>query len=346
MSALNDVLSISLMFFATWAAGQAVEEWLGWPALCMEIVVGMALGPRGFDLVPFDKALISAGQLGLLLLVLEGGMHIELATLRRVGWKAFAIALSGTALPVLGTLLVFSFLPAFSFSEALIMGTSLSSTAIGMASKLMADSHMLEVHLGQLICCAAMIDDVASLVLLAMISSASPTAADDEESEHETSGATWGPTEGIWSILVPLFSSLVFLAVSWGLASMMPSAILALRHAVSSLLKVEEYDLSSERGDEAMALYEASLGSTAPRTCSSKEGPWTQKEAPSLPPLLSDRFILALIFIVAAGLIVAADYARTVSIRAFCALKLTQIISQLITSNFLRPCYWGASWPV
>ena len=34
---------------------------------------------------------------------------------------------------------------------------------------------MLDTHLGQLICCAAMVDDVASLILLAMISSAADT---------------------------------------------------------------------------------------------------------------------------------------------------------------------------
>jgi len=158
MTNLVEIIALSALFFAAWAAGLAAEDMMGLPALCAEIIAGIALGPRGFDVVPFDKALVSAGQLGLLLLILEGGLNIELATLRRVGWRAFAIALSGTALPVLGSLLVFSWIPAFSFREALVMGTSLSSTAIGMAAKLMADSHMLETYLGQLICCAAMIE--------------------------------------------------------------------------------------------------------------------------------------------------------------------------------------------
>jgi Kef-type K+ transport system membrane component KefB len=39
-----------------------------------------------------------------------------------------------------------------------------NSTAIGMAAKLMGDMGLLKHYLGQLICCAAMIDDVASLV--------------------------------------------------------------------------------------------------------------------------------------------------------------------------------------
>jgi Kef-type K+ transport system membrane component KefB len=39
-----------------------------------------------------------------------------------------------------------------------------------MATKLMGDAGLLDQPLGHLICCSAMIDDVASLVLLAMIS--------------------------------------------------------------------------------------------------------------------------------------------------------------------------------
>ena len=52
----------------------------------------------------------ASARAGLLLIVLEGGLCIELQTLRRVGWKAFAIAISGTMLPVLGSVLI---LPAF-----------------------------------------------------------------------------------------------------------------------------------------------------------------------------------------------------------------------------------------
>jgi Kef-type K+ transport system membrane component KefB len=45
-----------------------------------------------------------------------------------------------------------------------------NSTAIGMAAKLMGDMGLLKHYLGQLICCAAMIDDVASLVKIYSLS--------------------------------------------------------------------------------------------------------------------------------------------------------------------------------
>jgi Kef-type K+ transport system membrane component KefB len=110
------------------------------------------------------------GLLGLLLIVLEGGLHIELTTMQSIGRKAAFIAVSGTTLPVLLSLAVLPRFHAFSNLEGLIAGVSLSSTAIGMAAKLMQSLDLLRTHIGKLITCAAMIDDVASLVLLAVIS--------------------------------------------------------------------------------------------------------------------------------------------------------------------------------
>jgi Kef-type K+ transport system membrane component KefB len=101
---------------------------------------------------------------------MEGGLHIELSTMQKIGRKAVFVALSGTTLPVLVSLAILPRFEAFSSLEGLIAGVSLSSTAIGMAAKLMQSLDLLATHIGKLITCAAMIDDVAALVLLAVIS--------------------------------------------------------------------------------------------------------------------------------------------------------------------------------
>lgn len=220
-----------LLCTAAWLAGAAVER-VGCPALVAEILVGMVLGPPILDVVPYVPALTIVGQLGLLLLVLEGGINIELQTLKKIGWKAFAIAISGTTLPVLACIVVLPALPPFSFLEALAAGTALSSTAIGMAAKLMQDMKLMQTRIGQIICCAAMIDDVASLILLAMISSialsndddAGVTGSNAAEAVAE-SEVVWGPTEGAWSVLIPLISSLSFIVVSTCFAVVMPRAL-------------------------------------------------------------------------------------------------------------------------
>jgi Kef-type K+ transport system membrane component KefB len=70
------------------------------------------------------------GLLGLLLIVLEGGLHIELSTMRNIGHKAVYIAFTGTTLPVFFSLAIMPRFHAFSNLEGLIAGVSLSSTVL------------------------------------------------------------------------------------------------------------------------------------------------------------------------------------------------------------------------
>ena len=93
------LLQLVLLAFTTWLFG-LLFELAQCPALVGEIICGMILGPGVLGWVPFSDALALIGQIGLVLLVLEGGLHIELATLRKIGPKAFLVALAGTSLPV------------------------------------------------------------------------------------------------------------------------------------------------------------------------------------------------------------------------------------------------------
>ena len=71
----------------------------GLPALFGDICVGVALGPRALDVVPYSDALVLLGELGLCLHALEVGMHVELATLVSVGRRALALAFLGSLAP-------------------------------------------------------------------------------------------------------------------------------------------------------------------------------------------------------------------------------------------------------
>jgi Kef-type K+ transport system membrane component KefB len=234
MTAVLQGLQVSLFAFVVWVTGFGFDL-CGLPALVGEIVAGMVLGPEALDFVPYADAFILLGQIGLVLLVLEGGLHIELTTLRVVGPKAFCIAFAGTTLPLL---LSWGILPAFdefSKKEGLIAGTSLSSTAIGMAAKLMQDMKMLDTSMGQLIMCAAMFDDVLSLILLAMISSAS-----SEKGSNSSDDISWGPTEGTMAIVIPLISSIVFIFLTIVISFAMPSFVKWVRESTAAKRLTQE----------------------------------------------------------------------------------------------------------
>ena len=140
--------------------GGLFVELFGCPALVGEILVGMTLGPEAGDLLAPElvEALKIAGQAGLCLMVLEGGISMDAAVLRRQGIRAVVLAATGTVLPVL---LGWETMLALGHSSmcALASGIALSSTAIGFTMRMMTDMDLLDTAEGQLITAAAMIDD-------------------------------------------------------------------------------------------------------------------------------------------------------------------------------------------
>ena len=167
--ALTEVLQLTGFIATLWLGGGLANR-LRCPALIGELLAGMALGPNGAALLSpaMAASLVVAGKCGLLLMVCEGGLSMELGVLRSQGLRATVLALTGTALPVL---LGAAFMLALGFDAvaSIASGTALSSTAIGFTLRLMADLRVLETAQGQLITAAAMLDDVFSLVLLATL---------------------------------------------------------------------------------------------------------------------------------------------------------------------------------
>merc|ERR1712216_716168 len=88
-----------------------------------------------------------------------------------MGVQATAVALSGVVFPMLMAWAMFSAL-GFGVMEGLACGSALASTGIGFTLSLMKDMGILTTPLGQLVCAAAMIDDVSSMVLLAILKGA------------------------------------------------------------------------------------------------------------------------------------------------------------------------------
>ena len=155
----------------------------------------MIIGPHGLQLLSAEMAgsLKTAGELGLLLMVMDGGLAMELPVLRKQGGRATVLALTGTALPVL---LGWATKVALGTGglAAVAVGTALSSTAIGFTLRMMSDLQLLETPQGQLITAAAMLDDVFSLGLLAMLRALQP--AEDGQLRVEA-----------WPLVRPLVAS-------------------------------------------------------------------------------------------------------------------------------------------
>eukprot|EP01006_Ploeotia_vitrea_P019746 TRINITY_DN51979_c0_g1_i1.p1 TRINITY_DN51979_c0_g1~~TRINITY_DN51979_c0_g1_i1.p1 ORF type:complete len:466 (-),score=30.02 TRINITY_DN51979_c0_g1_i1:114-1511(-) len=169
VSALYDPLSVAATLSLAWLLSNVVEL-IRLPGLIGEVLAGFLLGPFILNACSetIRSGLTTAGNIGVMLMVFEGGLSMNSEVLRQVGVRAFVLAFTGTLLPVVtGWLLMWVL--GFPLLESVACGTALSSTAIAFTLRLMQDVRMLPTPTGQLITAAAMIDDVLSLVVLAML---------------------------------------------------------------------------------------------------------------------------------------------------------------------------------
>ena len=58
---------------------------MGMPALVGEIICGFMLGPPLAEFVPYAQALVLIGEIGLIGLILEAGIELDVAQLRQTG---------------------------------------------------------------------------------------------------------------------------------------------------------------------------------------------------------------------------------------------------------------------
>jgi len=194
---LFHALQVSIFIIAVYGGGCAMRSIQG-PALVAEILVGLLFMSAGWFPLEFKDAFISLGYVGLLLMIFDGGVHMDLGMLRKIGLRAGVLAVSGCFAPVLLVWLVFHFGFGYGHMAALAAGTALSSTAIGFTVQVLNDNGILQDPLGQLIMAGAMLDDVISLVLLAVLT-----------------GLTSGDGIDAMTILTPLLASAGVMVVGY-----------------------------------------------------------------------------------------------------------------------------------
>ncbi len=137
------------------------------PAVILEIVAGIVVGPSGLDWVRVDAPVAVLALLGLAMLLFLSGLEVDLARLRGPLGRAalggfgvsFAVALTvGLGLDAAGLV-----------SSPVFVAIVLSATSLGVVIPVLKDSGLAQSDFGQLIIAAASIADVATIVLLSLL---------------------------------------------------------------------------------------------------------------------------------------------------------------------------------
>jgi Kef-type K+ transport system membrane component KefB len=144
------------------------------PAVLGEIVAGIIIGPSVLGLIDPIKHLDVAnmvlllGEIGVILLLFQVGLEMDLGEMAKVGKPALFVAIIGVAVPF-----VAGFGVAASFGEdakvALFIGAALTATSVGITARVLGDLRALALRESRIVLGAAVADDVLGLVILTVV---------------------------------------------------------------------------------------------------------------------------------------------------------------------------------
>ncbi len=142
------------------------------PAVLGEIAAGVVIGPSVLGLIEVsgDRG-VSIGviaEIGVLLLLLQVGMEMDIGELSKVGKASLLVAVVGVALPFAGGAIAGIAL-GYETKTAIFLGAALTATSVGITARVFGDLRALATSEARIVLGAAVADDVLGLVILTVV---------------------------------------------------------------------------------------------------------------------------------------------------------------------------------
>merc|ERR1719266_1838169 len=159
-----------LFIAALWFAGKMFSKF-GMPELVGEIVFGIILGPHLLNLPGDDGCdfLIVIGEIGLVMLVVEAGVDVDVGMLKLIGPRGLGVALMGSLFPMSMGFCITYLGFGTDLMSSIAIGACFAPTSMGIALNVLKKARILNTPTGQLIIAAAILDDVLALIILTEI---------------------------------------------------------------------------------------------------------------------------------------------------------------------------------
>src|SRR4051794_5703191 len=144
------------------------------PAVVVEIIAGVVLGPDVLGVVDVDLAVQVLGVIGLAFLLFTVGLELDVRTLRgtalRLAAAGYAVSLAlGTGAGLLAG-------AAGWVSSPLLVAIALSATSLGLVVPVLKDSGQIDSMTARLTVAAATLADVAAILLITLLFSEEATS--------------------------------------------------------------------------------------------------------------------------------------------------------------------------
>lgn len=167
MDVTQVLVHVAIVLVAAKAAAELSER-IGVPAVVGEILAGVLIGPSVLGLVGPDEVLRFLGELGVILLLLDVGMEMDLRELGAVGRASLTVASVGVVVPfAAGIGAGFAF--GMSGNETLFVAAALTATSVGITARVFGDLRALASVEARTVLGAAVADDVMGLVILTVV---------------------------------------------------------------------------------------------------------------------------------------------------------------------------------
>jgi Kef-type K+ transport system membrane component KefB len=151
--------------------GEEIARRLRQPAVVGELIGGVIVGPSMLGLVTLGETPLVFAELGAVVLLFTVGLEVRLDDLLAVGRPAALTAAIAMALPIIAGVVV-GLAAGESAGTAAFIGLALAATSIGITSRVLAEKKVLDKAFARVILGAAVIDDVAALILIGIVGGA------------------------------------------------------------------------------------------------------------------------------------------------------------------------------
>jgi Kef-type K+ transport system membrane component KefB len=170
-----DVLNLLMVLLAALSGG-VVARRLGYPAILGELMAGIVLGPPLLGLLAPDDALAVIGKLGVVLLMLYIGLHLDPTDIGNAAKPASLAAAGGFIVPAglgFGLMMLIDGEAIAATFVAVAMGV----TSLATKSRILVDLGILDTRIAHVLMAGALFSDVAALIIFAAVLGLAATGA-------------------------------------------------------------------------------------------------------------------------------------------------------------------------
>lgn len=145
------------------------------PMVIGYIIAGMIIGPFTFNIIFNVEVLNLLAEIGVVLLLLVVGMEFPLEKLRKIGRKAFVIAVSEALGTFVGGYVVAQYALNFSFFNSLFLALAISVTSSVLVMRVLEELNVIREESSLLILGVCVIEDIVVISMLAILQSIGST---------------------------------------------------------------------------------------------------------------------------------------------------------------------------